>query len=172
MSRVLQVKNKKTLRTARRLVPTFGRDVVSRVGRDLRARRMSGGREGFTLIEVMLAILILGIGLVVLVNSTSRCLAVVKSARLYEDARHLLSRVELEFPIEREDISEGKESGRFEGRFGNYTWERDIKLSGEDEDGFFEITTRIIWSETGNRVGREEVSTYLYVPESAEKGSF
>jgi len=129
-------------------------------------------RQAFTLIEVMLAILILGIGLVVLVNSTSRCLAVVKSARLYEDARHLLARVELEFPIDREEFSEGRESGTFDGRFGEYRWEREITISGEEEDAFYEMATRIIWSETGNRQGREEVVTYLYVPESFEEGSF
>ena len=129
-------------------------------------------RKGFTLIEVMLAILILGIGLVVLVNSASRCLAVVKSARLYEDARHLIARVELEFPIDREEFSEGRESGNFEGRYGKYRWEREVSLSGEEEDGFYEVSTRILWSESGNRRGREEVVTYMYVPESAKKGSF
>ena len=128
--------------------------------------------RGFTLIEVMLAILILGIGLAVLVNSASRCLAVVKAARLYEDARHLIARVELEFPIDREEFSEGQDSGRFDGRYGEYRWEREVILSGEEEDGFYEVATRILWSETGNRKGQEEIVTYMYVPESAKKGSF
>lgn len=128
---------------------------------------------GFTLIEVMLAILILSIGLVVLVHSASRCLAVIKSARIYEDARHLIARVDLENPIDREEFEASNESGSFEGEYGDYRWEREIVQDGEDEDGFYIVTTRILWSKKGSRQpGREEVARYMYVPESAKNGSF
>lgn len=128
-------------------------------------------RSGFTLIEVMLAILILSIGLVVLVNSAGRCLAVIKAARYYEDARHLVARVALEVPIDREEFEEGTESGSFEGKYGEYRWQRSITAAGEEDQGLFEVRTRITWSERSGD-SHEEIVRLLYVPEAIQEGSF
>lgn len=128
-------------------------------------------KKAFTLIEVMLSILILAIGLVVLVNSVGRCLAVIKSARYYEDARHLLARVELEHPIDFEEFDEGTESGKFDGRWGNYRWRREIISAGEEDHGLFEVKTQISWSER-NLESHEEIVTLLYVPDAIVEGSF
>ncbi len=129
-------------------------------------------QAGFTLIEVMMAMAILGIGLVVMVESASRALAVIKAARAYEDARHLIERVQVEEPIDPEQIEEGSDGGSFEGRYGDYTWSREITRVGEEEeDYFFKIRTRVSWSDRGQR-SHEEVETYLYAPEAENKGSF
>jgi hypothetical protein len=126
-----------------------------------------------TLIEVMLATAILAIGMVVLLSAASRCLAVIKGAEVYQDARHLLAQVELEHPlILEEELDEGSDSGRFRGKYQKYQWRREIILQGEEEDGLYEVTTTISWSKRSRR-GQEQVVTYIYFPpEDDGEGSF
>jgi prepilin-type N-terminal cleavage/methylation domain-containing protein len=56
----------------------------------MNARRGRRSRAGLTLIEVMLALAILGVGLSVLVASAGRAMSVVKQVRHFTTARHLL----------------------------------------------------------------------------------
>jgi len=131
-------------------------------------------KQGLTLIEVMLALVILGISLVGLTATTSRCLAIARKARNYENGRRLLGQIELTDPLFAEEIEPGDESGTFEAPYEDYKWSRTIELvaeEGEDEEGLYKITMRVIWSEKGQDT-KEEVTTYLYAPDAAEGGSF
>ncbi|MEM7390838.1 MAG: prepilin-type N-terminal cleavage/methylation domain-containing protein [Verrucomicrobiota bacterium] len=120
--------------------------------------------SGLTLIEVMLAMAILAIGLVVLVAAASRCLAVIKATEIYQNARELIARVELENPlILEEEIEETSDRGNFTGKFRGYSWQRDIILISEEEDGLFEVHTKIFWTEKGKK-RFEDVVTYIYSP--------
>ncbi|MFH0878287.1 MAG: prepilin-type N-terminal cleavage/methylation domain-containing protein [Lentisphaerota bacterium] len=122
-------------------------------------------RQGLTLIEVVIALAILGVGLTAMIETASRCLAVIKRARYYETARHLLSRAEAEEPLQIEDeVEEGTESGDFKGGPYGYKWIREIKVVGEEEDGLFEVRWAVTWNEN-NRESSEEVVTYLYAPQ-------
>jgi hypothetical protein len=122
-----------------------------------------------TLIEVMLSIAILTVGMIILLAAASRCLAVARATRLYQDARLLLAQVELEEPLLPEEIESGSDRGRFSRPYENYSWQREITEVGEDEeDRLFQITTRIIWSERG-RKAHEEVITYIYAPEEEDE---
>jgi prepilin-type N-terminal cleavage/methylation domain-containing protein len=134
-------------------------------------KRRNTERAGLTLVEVLIALAILGIGLFVLIATASKCLAVARQAKNYEKARHLLGRVELEEPLDPEEIEEGTDSGGFEGEDSDYRWVREIRLIGEEEDGLYEITTRVTWSERGKQAF-EDVVTYLYVPEEKRGGVF
>ncbi|NKB25441.1 MAG: prepilin-type N-terminal cleavage/methylation domain-containing protein [Kiritimatiellae bacterium] len=120
-------------------------------------------QQGLTLIEVMLAVVILGIGLVVLIASASRCIAVVKTACLYEDARHLLALIDLEHPLQRDEIEEGSEEGTFSGSYSDYRWKREIKMVGEEEEGLYSLSKQVFWTEKGKRAS-EEVIMYIYAP--------
>ena len=132
------------------------------------ASRRFGSRAGLTLVEVLLAVVILGIGITVLVETASRCLAVVRRARDYETTRHLLARVEVEKPLQlEEEIEEGTENGDFKGGPSEYKWEREIKIIGEEEDGLFEIRTRV-FREGTRPASSEEVVTWLYAPKKKE----
>ncbi len=121
-------------------------------------------RAGLSLVEVLLAIVILSIGITVLVETASRCLAVVRQSRNYETVRHLLGRLEVEEPLQlEEEIKEGSDSGDFKGGPYDYKWSREIIVIGEEEDRLFEVRTRIF--KTGTQPGAsEEVVTWLYVP--------
>lgn len=135
-------------------------------------RRTRRRRAGLTLIEVMLALTILGLGLSALIASVYRCLGIVRQARTYQTARYLLARVELENPLQlEEEIEEGEETGDFEGGPAGYRWTRTIESVGNKEDRLFQVKTRVSWSERG-KTSFEEVLTFLYVPQQQTGGSF
>jgi prepilin-type N-terminal cleavage/methylation domain-containing protein len=130
--------------------------------------RITGHRShkaGLTLIEVLLALLILGVALPPLVAAAGRCLSIAKKARHYETARELLARVELEHPIKRDEIEEANDSGSFDEEYSGYRWVRSAELIGLEEDGLYEITTTVSWTETGSE-NHETIVTYLYAPEN------
>ncbi|MBP7828946.1 MAG: prepilin-type N-terminal cleavage/methylation domain-containing protein [Kiritimatiellae bacterium] len=139
----------------------------------MKRRKTSGRRRaGLTLIEVMLALAILGLGLSALIATVARCLGVVRQARNFQTARHLLARAELENPLQlEEEIEEGSEEGGFDGGPYDYRWSRVIERLGREEDGLFTVTLRVSRSEKG-RASSEEVVTCLYAPEVKEGGSF
>lgn len=125
----------------------------------------SGARAGLTLIEVMLTMVILSIAGIVLITAVSQSLAVVRAARLYNQAQLLLAQVELEHPLFDEDVEVGTERGRFaQTDAGPFDWERTIDVVGDEEDRLFEVRTRISWSRQRHS-GFEEVVTYRYAPE-------
>ena len=129
-------------------------------------------RAGLTLIEVMLALAILGLGLSALIATVSRCLGVVRQAKNFQTARHLLARAELEKPLQLEEkIEEGSEAGGFEGGPHDYRWSRTVERLGREEDGLFTVALRVSWSDKG-RAAFEEIVTCLYAPEVKEGGSF
>jgi len=128
-----------------------------------RERRI-GARSGMTLIEVILATAILGIGLTSLVAATSRCLSVARKAKEYEVARRLIGQIDLEVPIEfNEELEEGVEQGEFTGAFSGYTWEREIEEFEDEELQMFTVRSRVTWTDR-NRDVYEEVISYIYEP--------
>lgn len=134
--------------------------------------RRGQSRAGLTLIEVMLAVVILGVSLGALVEGASRALAVVRQARNYEMARRMLGRVEIESPLRLlDEIVAGQESGRFDGGPAGWSWERileDFGVEDEQQEGLFRMTTRVYWSRSGGSRGMEEVVQMLYVPEDSD----
>ncbi len=128
-------------------------------------RRTHPSKTGLTLIEVMLAMVILSIGASALLMAMSRCLSVVRTARSREVARELIARVDVENPIESVDMDESSESGTFEDMDG-YRWHRDIQIVDQEErPGLFLVTTRVQWAEHG-RDAFEEITGYRYAPDA------
>ncbi len=129
-------------------------------------------RRGLTLVEVMLAVAIIGIGITAMVAAASRCLVVVRKARNYETARHLLARAELEKPLQfEEEIPVGTESFTFpEQEFRGFKAVRTVDVVGDEEDGLYHIAWRISWSDRG-KAAYEGVDTYLYAPDPELRGT-
>jgi prepilin-type N-terminal cleavage/methylation domain-containing protein len=116
-------------------------------------------RSGMSLIEVLLAVVILGIGASTLMLATARCLAVVVKSQNYSAARRLIHQASIESPITREELEESSDSGDFDNGF---RWEREITLDDEENrPGLYTVRTRIIWSERG-RDRMEEMVTWVY----------
>ena len=127
--------------------------------------KKKSSKAGLTLIEVMLALVILSIGVSSLMVSMARCLSVVRTARHRVNARALFQQVEVENPLTDVEMSELAESGDFEKMEG-YTWEREITMVDlEERPGLFLVRTRIGWTERG-RDTFEEVYAYRYAPDA------
>ncbi|MDF7798923.1 prepilin-type N-terminal cleavage/methylation domain-containing protein [Pontiellaceae bacterium B1224] len=128
-------------------------------------KKSLASKKGLTLVEVLLALVILSVGVSSMMMAMSRCLAVVRTARNRDVARGLIQRIDLEFPIERVDLAELSESGEFDELDG-YTWFRDIQMVDEEyRPGLFLVTLRVQWSERG-RDAFEEITMYKYAPDA------
>ena len=64
-------------------------------------------RRGFTLLEVMVAMIILSLGLVVLMTSFMNCQKVMKMSQDYETAQYVLALGETVYPIPSPDLVTG-----------------------------------------------------------------
>lgn len=127
--------------------------------------KASASKKGLTLIEVLIALVILSVGVSSMMVAMSRCLSVVRTARNREVARGLFQRVDIENPIESVDMEELSESGEFDDTEG-YQWFRNIVIVDEEErPGLFLVTIRIQWSERG-RDAFEEITVYKYAPDA------
>ena len=122
-------------------------------------------KAGMTLIEVLIALIILSVGVSSMMMAMSRCLAVVRTARNRDTSRSLLRQVDIENPIDRKSIEESMESGDFED-WEAFTWSRETIMADEEErPGLFLVTTRVQWSERGKDTF-EEIITYKYAPDA------
>lgn len=66
-----------------------------------------GNRGGFTLIEVMVATIILSLGLAVLLTSFANCQRVMKASQDYETAQYVLTLGETVYPIPSPELVTG-----------------------------------------------------------------
>lgn len=125
--------------------------------------RKNASKTGMTLIEVLIALMILSVGVSSMMVAMSRCLAVVRTARSRDVARSLLWQMDVEFPIDRTSIEEVSESGDFEDAEG-YTWFREVLFVDEEErPGLFLVTTSVQWSARGKEAFEETVG-FIYAP--------
>ena len=124
-------------------------------------------RAGFTLVEVLLAIFIAGTTIAMLVLAAGRCLKIASKAEQMELVRGLFSELDRTAPLQLEDVEDGySDNGDFPDQRG-FAWRRTCTLLGEEEDGMFEIHTRIEWN-NGN--GYEETFTLLHLPTALRAG--
>ncbi len=118
----------------------------------------------------MLALVILGTGLVALVTAAGRCISVARQAKNYETARELLAVVEVEKPMlleeEPEDIAG---NGTFDS-YPGFRWTREVQQEGFEEDGLWRVTTEILWTED-KTARRERVVELIYWPDDQGGGT-
>lgn len=124
----------------------------------MQRRRFS--QYGMTLVEAVLALAILSIGIFILVETTAKCLAVVRVSRNYQTARAVLDRGESEYPLRGTNGVEKNQVAPVD--YDGYIFSRDLQpIDGEKK--LFVVTTKIAWSETG-RESFEEMVSYVYCP--------
>lgn len=121
---------------------------------------MEMNKSGMTLVETVLALAILSIGIFILIETTAKCLAVVRLSRNYQTARAVLDRGESEYPLQG---TNGVEKNKVEPvDYNGYVFSRDIQpVDGEKK--LYKVVTKVAWSETGHESG-EELIGYLYCP--------
>ena len=118
-------------------------------------------RDGMTLIEVLLAAVMLAIGLTVILTGISSCLAVMRTAKRFQEAQWVLGLGELAHPMkETEDVMEDVPVSADSGLRDGYTFEREIE-DDDDEDGLYVVSTRVSWGK-GGPGSFEEVVQYVF----------
>ena len=142
-------------------------------------------RRGFTLLEVLLAALILGLGLAGILVSMSQAQKMMLSSSSLETAQEVFDLGEMAYPLEETEdeddldvretkaselwdvISEKSLSSEQREKFHGYTWERenlDRNLS-DDEDkrmnGLRRVRITVKWGERGRGRGKSEQETYV-----------
>lgn len=118
-----------------------------------------------TLVEVLLAAALLGLGLTTLLGGISSCLAVLRASREYQSAQWALSLGELTYPVtevaEVEELVVDGDSGLVDG----FTFSRTVDPKEvEDEqtdDGLYVLRTRISWG-AGGEGESEELVSYVW----------
>ncbi|MFZ4394912.1 MAG: type IV pilus modification PilV family protein [Kiritimatiellia bacterium] len=133
------------------------------------SHRPTGSCAGFTLVEVLLTSLILGIGLTVLLASLSTCLRTMKMAREYERVQWTLGLGELAYPDPvvtstdvKEDYTVEPDSSLCEG----FTFERKVDEKTPEEEQkskLYVVRTRVLWGEgSGDDRPCEELVRYVW----------
>lgn len=123
-------------------------------------------KSGMTLIEILMALAILAISAGVLMTATSRCLAVVSTAKNYYEARRILETGELEYPLLVVQKKGEKELKALNLNVGpieyphNFSYQRTSERDTEKEDLMI-VKSRVTWSARG-KASFEEVTSYLY----------
>jgi prepilin-type N-terminal cleavage/methylation domain-containing protein len=127
-------------------------------------------RHGMTLVEVILAVMILSISMVVLLTAMSRCLVVMKVVGNYHRAQWVLGQAELDHPLDLlgrprdltpEDLEVADQD--YEG----YTFSRSVEDPDQDAEQparLLIVRSRVAWSDRGREM-REEVVRYVYYKE-------
>jgi general secretion pathway protein I len=97
-------------------------------------------QQGFTLLEVMVAVAIIAIALTALLGSHSQSISLAGEAKFYTNAALLAQKKMAELELEGFDdlVSE---SGDFGEEFPGYRWE--VKVDDADFEGFEEIAKHI-----------------------------
>lgn len=121
-------------------------------------------RTGVTLIEVTIAVAILGAALTILLAGASRCLAVMKASRNYQEAQWTFGRGELDFPLIVSNDIEELEVDPEEYDNGFTFWrEVEEKDDEEENEGLYVVTSKIRWTSRG-RDAIEEIVQYVFFP--------
>ena len=131
--------------------------------------------DGFTLVEVVVAMAVLGISLVLIIELFSGGLRLGRAAEEYTVAGQL-ARQKIEEIALYKQMEEGAEEGEFDGV---YRWQMEVKkvdLLGfavetdyQPPAAFYQIQVRVIWK-SGNRERTTRIETFKAVkPESDEK---
>ena len=142
-------------------------------------------RNGFTLIEVLLAAIILGLGLTGILVSVSQSQRMMLSAVELETAQEVMDLGEMAYPLESvtdEDdldvretkatelwnlISDERLTGEQEEKYHGYTWERVALNKTDKEDdikrlgNLYTVRITVTWGERGRGSGKKQQESYV-----------
>lgn len=125
-------------------------------------------RRGMTLLEVLMAVFILGIAVTGLLQGMTRCASAFAIARRVQSLSSVLDQAEIVHPLLYEDDPEGDllvdgDSGIVEG----FTYSRECEPD-EDEDGLY-VVTSTVERDKGGWGSTLCVKQYIYYAETRKK---
>ncbi len=138
---------------------------------------MRTDRSGMTLVEVLLAAMLLGLGMMGIFTGLSRCLRLIQASRDIQKMQLAFDRGNLAHPMadihSEDDIAKlVVEDDRLGKDLENYTFKRtfDRKEAPEDGTGFndhlFTVRTSVAWGEGED--AREEIVELVWLPDVEE----
>ena len=113
-------------------------------------------RAGFTLIEILIATMILAFGLMALMVGLGNCAAMMTLSKEYQDAQYVFSLGELKYPMKEstdveEDLVVDPDSELVEGYvFERLVDEKELEKN-EVDDGLYLVRTRVTWGSGKNQ---------------------
>ena len=114
---------------------------------------------GFSLVEVMCALLILGIGMVGLTEGITTALSSNRDTE-QQSAAALLAAGQIELLRADGYVLEGETDGEFEGGLAQYTWKQNVVST--EVPGLFEVT--VVITQTSGSQDVFELKTMLFDP--------
>lgn len=104
------------------------------------SRPADNGRSGMTLVEVLLAVFVLGVCLVGIMEGMTACMEVFRAAGVVRQASNVIARGDAEHPFfvkndPVDDLEVSPDGSLLEG----WTYERTVE-EDEDEDGIYVVT--------------------------------
>ncbi len=138
---------------------------------------MMTNRSGMTLVEVLLAAMLLGLGMMTIFTSLSRCLRLIQASRDVQKMQLAFDRGNLAHPmadiqsdddmekllVEDDDLGEGLENYVFTRTFDEKKKPEDDK---EFNDHLFTVRTTVSWGEGED--AREEIVELIWLPKVDE----
>ena len=123
---------------------------------------MDKSRSGMTLIEVILATVILSLCTFSLMGGIAASLEIFQASAFVQEAANVLNRGEAEYPMiietdPEEDLPVSPESGLVEG----WTFERTVD-DYESDDGLYVVRTRVVKGDGGTGMEQEYVRLIYY----------
>jgi general secretion pathway protein I len=119
-------------------------------------------RSGFTLLEVMLAVAIVGTALFTIAMAIGRCTDSAKNASNYTVA-HDLAELKLLECANTTNFVEGISTGDFGENYPTFQWQREIVMDESQLESLFKQTITVKWKER-NRDYDVTLNTFLYNP--------
>lgn len=130
-------------------------------------------RSGFTLIEILIATMILALGLMTLMISLSNCAVMMTLSKEYQDAQYVFSLGELKYPmVESTDVEEDLPVDPDPDLVEGYVFERTVDEkeleTNEVDDGLYVVRTRVSWG-TGSDQSEELVRYVRQLKNESDK---
>ena len=116
----------------------------------------TGRSKGFTLVEVMVSVTILSVCLALILSSFTKSIRAAELSRNYFKAGLLLEKNI--FEIYNSEITPGRSSGVFNDPDSRFSWDTDVRESGEDS--LKEIDLKVLWKEKNNE---KDISVSGYI---------
>ena len=121
-------------------------------------------KSGFTLIEVLIATMILSMGLLVLMTGLGNCAKMIVLAKEYQQSQYVFTLGELKYPVEEtDDVEKDLVVPPDSSLVDKFTFERTVDekvlAANEVDDELYTVRTIVSWGRGDNQ--REELVRYV-----------